>query len=285
VIGTLFRKLAELQRYPRYCVSLVKRASQFLFPEAPPNYLKQRGRPIEASWISGREHRRYRRAAERKKRQLAAYYARLAQPVDLDRPFVFFALHYQPERTTSPSGGAFADQVRAVSLVAKTVPQGWHVYVKEHLGQLAPFWKGELSRTTQFYDDLVAIPNVRLVPLSVSPFQLTDHARAVATIAGTVGWEAINRGRPVLALGQPWYAGCEGVFSTPSLAACREVFARIEAGYKIDHAKVRLFVHVLEQQCFRGYIDADNEKVAGVSYEENVAALTRALRDFVEGAA
>jgi hypothetical protein len=39
---------------------------------------------------------------------------------------------------------------------------------------------------------------------------------------------------------------------------------------------------VLETQCFRGYIDHDNQKVAGVSHADNVVALATALRDFTE---
>lgn len=279
----IVRKLGDLPRYPRYAVSAMTRLRQLVSPAAPPRqYLKQKGTSIARSWMSGWDARRYRMAANRKKAYLARYYTRLTREPELDRPYVFVALHYQPERTTSPGGGAFCDQVRMVDLIAKAVPAGWTVYVKEHPGQLAPFWKGEQCRTTQFYDEIAAMPNVRLVPLSSPPFPLIDHARAVATISGTIGWESLIRGKPVLTFGDSWYSPCEGVFSTPSLHACRDAIAKIEAGFKVDHAKVRLFVHVLETQCFRGYIDHDNQKVAGVSHADNVVALATALRAFTE---
>lgn len=41
-----------------------------------------------------------------------------------------------------------------------------------------------------------------------------------------------------------------------------------------------LFLAFLLQVCVRGYLDHDYEKVAGISHEENVAALTDAIHDF-----
>jgi len=44
---------------------------------------------------------------------------------------------------------------------------------------------------------------------------------------------------------------------------------------------VRLFVYALEQVSVRGYVEPAHEKVAGISYEENAAALTDAIQFFL----
>ena len=39
--------------------------------------------------------------------------------VNLDVKYVYFALHVEPERTVSPEGGIFHDQIRAIKLLSK----------------------------------------------------------------------------------------------------------------------------------------------------------------------
>jgi hypothetical protein len=100
-------------------------------------------------------------------------------------------------------------------------------------------------------------------------------------VSGTVGWEAVCRGKPVLTFGHAWYDGCEGVFYTPSAGQCQEALSRIAAGYPVDREKVRLFLQVLERVGFRGYFDSDFGRVAGLTPEENAAAVSEALARFV----
>ena len=53
--------------------------------------------------------------------------------------------------------------------------------------------------------------NVQIVSGDISTFRLIDSAQAVATPGGTVGWESLVRGVPVLNFGCVWYAGCQRV--------------------------------------------------------------------------
>jgi hypothetical protein len=180
--------------------------------------------------------------------RLKRYYRRLANPVDLKRPFVYVALHFQPELSTSPEGSVFVDQFLMVNLLSKGVPEGWLIYVKEHPVQFTPLWGSNKSaRSLDFYSDLASLPNVRLIPLETRPFELTDNARAVASISGTSCWEAVVRGTPALVFGHTWYNGCEGIFFTPTLKDCTEAIQKIEQGYEVDHRKVRLFIQAIEE--------------------------------------
>jgi capsule polysaccharide export protein KpsC/LpsZ len=52
----------------------------------------------------------------------------------------------------------------------------------------------------------------------------------VVTVTGTAGWEACVRARPVMVFGEPWYAGCEGVFRARSAGDVAHAFACIAAG-------------------------------------------------------
>jgi hypothetical protein len=218
-----------------------------------------------------------RMTGNRKKSDLLREYLARCAPLDFETPYIFVALHYQPEQTTSPTGGVFVDQNLMVDMLARVVPAGWRVYVKEHPFQFFPNSLGERSRSVEFYDDLLAHPNVTLVPWSTSPFELTDRAKAVATVSGTVGVEAIIRGKPVLAFGYAWYRDCEGVFYTPTAADCRRAIQQIAGGYEIDRRKVRLYLKAVEESCFRADLDF-GVHIDPVPHEENVARIAGGIR-------
>ena len=38
---------------------------------------------------------------------------------------LFFAMHFQPERTTLPLGGAFNEQYNAINILSKSIPPDW----------------------------------------------------------------------------------------------------------------------------------------------------------------
>ena len=244
------------------------------------HYVKQKGKSIQESNMKGLEYLWNRFLGAKKKNQLKQHYQKLQQNPDFSRPYVYVALHYQPENSTSPQGETFADQYLLVDLLSKCLPDNWCVFVKEHSSQWHIKLHGERGRTTDFYDALVAFPNVRLVPVTSPNFELIDKAKAVATVTGTTGWEAIVRGKPVLIFGHAWYKGCEGVFYTPSEKTCRAVLRKIADGYKVDNEAVRLYIHAIETVGIRGYVDDGYESVANISYDDNIAALVHTIQLF-----
>ena len=223
----------------------------------PRNYLKEPGKTVEKSAMSWLEYRFFRYKSRKKMRYLTGYYHRLTQPLDLTRPFIYVALTYQPEANSSPKGGSFSDLRLMVDLMARHVPDGWSIYVKEHPSQLHPAWsfRSQSARRVDFYDDLAAIENVRLVPLETSPFDLIDHSQAVATLTGTSAFQAVNRGKPAFIFGYPWYRGCEGVFHIETVQAFNDALGQIQTGYSVDLEKVSLFIYALEKVGVSDYIE------------------------------
>lgn len=263
-------------KFSRFCIGLLRSINR----PVKQNYQKQKGNKIEDSNWSDFQYRWYQFQARRKKMKLSSYYHKLTEKLDFKKNYVYVSLHYQPELSTSPMGGEFVHQLLMVELLSKSIPEDWHVIVKENYNQIGPRAHGERSRTKDLYDDLFSISNVKLASLSTPQWDLIDNARAVATVTGTTGWEAVVRGKPVFIFGHAWYKGCEGVFYTPTYEDCKDVLAKIEAGYKVDHEKVRLFVHTLEQVGFRGYTDTNFEKFSGISYEDNISALTKSITEY-----
>lgn len=124
---------------------------------------------------------------------------------DLERPFVYVPLHLQPEMTTSILGGVYRDQVMAIEAVAALLPSDCLIYVKEN-----PKQDGRYRRPL-FYHRLRRIPQVRMMPSHANTNALTRAALYVATVSGTVAWEALLFGKPALVFGQTWMQTLPGV--------------------------------------------------------------------------
>jgi hypothetical protein len=252
-------------------------------PPAPPNYMKVRGRRFQDQSLSHLGFEYYRWLGRRARARLRAEYETLAQPPRLERPFIYLPLHYQPEMSTMPTGGLYEDQRVLAGLVASCLPEDWWLYVKEHPFQVSDIGRGQQSRPQGYYQDLLALPRVQLLPLTHSSYDLMDHARATVTITGQAAWEAVNRGRPAMTFGSAWYRGCEGVFHTPGREAFQRALERIIEGCQVDRRKVRLFVKAVELTAPRGYAEPLFGREYNISEEENIAAILRLVAEFWRG--
>lgn len=144
-------------------------------------------------------------------------YQELSSPVHFDKPYYIFFLHYQPEATTLPYGLEFSQQWMAISRLRMALPNEMTLVVKEHPGM---FVRGMLRpnvRDRLFYDAIAGLPNTTLADIDQDSFELIDHASCVATITGTVGFQALLRGRPVIVFGTAPYRQFPSVFHVSNL--------------------------------------------------------------------
>jgi len=153
---------------------------------------------------------------------------------DLDRPFVYFALQLQPEMTTSALGGPFKDQALAIESLARLLPPDVRILVKENPKQ------GAYQRGPMFFHRLARIPNVEFMPSHASTHELTARALYVATISGTVGWEAVRKGKPALVFGPTWYAGLPGVHTWHETLTHDHILAHPPAHAALEQAAGQL---------------------------------------------
>jgi hypothetical protein len=267
----------ELLLHPNNIPEMMRKG-RYLFSRS--HYVKQKGKSIRDSDMKGFEYLFCKLEGLKKKNALKRYYQSLEKPAEFEQPYLYFPLHYQPENTSCPLGEAFVDQFLIVDMLARCVQAGWKIYVKEHSSQWHPKMHGECSRSTEFYDRAVALPNVQLVPVSTPNFELIDHARAVVTITGTAGWEAVVRGRPVLLYGHAWYKFCEGVFYVPSVDACKAALSKIQQGYTVDRERVRLFLSAVQEIGTNAYVEPSYAKIVNIPVEENISRLTMTLQSF-----
>ena len=216
-----------------------------------------------------------------KKKKLLTHYQTLAKTVDLSKPYVFVALQCEPERQTCPVGGMFGNQYVMIDLLSKIVPSDWKIYVKEHRSQFKTYQAVERAKTNQYYNKIASMPNVELLPLTHTSFELIDNAKASATVSGTVGWESVVRGRPALLFGHSWYMDCEGVFRISTVEDGKGAIRKLLNGYKVNAHKVKCFAQIVERYSVKSYTDKVYEKMKTVPHQTNVENLARAIYEFV----
>ncbi len=195
-----------------------------------PRLFKVPGREIHEKMITLREYQDYRDWAMIKKIKMEEQYSRISRPLKKDRKFVYFAMHYQPERTTCPDGGIFSNQYLCVSLLSAALPEDMDIVIKEHPTQFSYTGMGELARWPGYYDDFLRLDNVYFVESSVSSLELLDKSSAVATVTGAVGWESLVRGKPVLHFGTAWYGACKGAYRITSEDDVKAALGDLESG-------------------------------------------------------
>ncbi|MDD5623944.1 MAG: hypothetical protein PHI23_04520 [Candidatus Peribacteraceae bacterium] len=206
-------------------------------------------------------------------RACAAFYDAHAITPDLTVPFVYFPLHYQPEASTAPMGGCFVDQILVAQLLAQHLPHGVLLYVKEHI-----WTSGWLKRDIAFYEDLLAIPNVRLVARSSDTFLLREHCKALATVTGTAGFEAIFRGKPVFLFGSRFYQYARGVYPIRTRQDCADaVRAVFQEGRIPSPMESRLFLKAVEETCVPGTLNPWHYDVTQLPFDAHVENHARAI--------
>lgn len=204
--------------------------------------------------------------------ELFGFYANNVVEPDLSCKYIYVAPHYQPEATTMPLAGAFSNQLLIVQMLAYCVPDDVLIYVKEHPRQ------DIRCRSIRYYQDMVRIPNVRLISRNFNTFELTNHALAVATATGTVGWEALFKGKPVLMFGSYVYQYAPGVLQVKTLEDCEKAICKIiHEDFKPNLNELKLFLKAIDENSFLLNLNPHYEGIVNISTEQTVNNLTESI--------
>ncbi len=159
---------------------------------------------------------------------------RLAGAEDLrDANYVYCPLHLEPESALSVLSPEFNEQMTVVELIAKNLPAGVKLAVKEHLWAIG-------RRPPGFYRLLEDIPNVVMVSPTVDSLELSRGSLCVAIITTTAGFEAAAMGIPVITVGlHNCYDFLPHVHVVRSWTALRGLLYRICVEENNPEAKVR----------------------------------------------
>lgn len=140
-----------------------------------------------------------------KDNELRKYYNEISRKPDLSQNYIYVPLHLEPEKTTTPLGEKFGDQLKMLDMLSAYLPTNFKLLVKENPKQASKF------RTIEDYIYINKNPKIDLVPIEYDTFELIENSIAVATVTGTAAWEALWRMKPVIVFGGTILQYCKGV--------------------------------------------------------------------------
>lgn len=117
---------------------------------------------------------------------------------DSNESYAFYGLTVEPEVSILLAAPFAPDQINIVRQIARSLPVGFTLYVKEH-PSMVPY------RPRAFYKELKKIPNVKLLSPTISGFAIIQNAKLITTISGSIGWEAMMLKKPVIIFGHIYY--------------------------------------------------------------------------------
>ena len=110
----------------------------------------------------------------------------------------FFPLHVMPEAMVLINGTKGLNQAALIEKIAYQLPMNSILVVKEHPTMIG--W-----RSNQFYHKINSIPNVVFIRPDYNIHKIINKSKAIITISGSTGFEAIILKKPVLLLGRAFY--------------------------------------------------------------------------------
>lgn len=187
-------------------------------------------------------------------------------------PFAFFPLHVDPEASTMVQSPMHTDQLSLVEAVAKSLPPGMHLMVKEHIPMLG-------RRPDGFYERLAAMPSVQLASPFDSGTTLAKEACLTTVISSTAGWEAMLFGKPTVIMAYPPYGMVnDGFVHCPDISRLPDAIDQALAAGPADERRLLAYVAAV----FSSSFDCPTEALWGQVTTDSVAAQPQLLAAMVE---
>lgn len=166
------------------------------------------------------------------------------------RKIIFFPLHAQPELSTSLLGEKYEDQILVLEKLNSFAKDNWIVVAKENIYQTS------YQRDDFFFKRLKGLKNVFFVERSESTQLIVNDSDLVATICGTVGYEALTKSKKCLVFGNAWYKNFHGVLKIDNNTLDAEIDNFISENFEKD--KFLEDLNTLLSYCNEGVVTDDD---------------------------
>lgn len=143
-----------------------------------------------------------------------SYHKYFREVINSNENYVLYFLQYEPDLSILVQAPHFKNQIELIRNIAFNLPNDFVLYVKEH--PLNAF-----TRSPAFYKKLNTIPNIKLISHKVENNKIIKNSSAITTITGSVGWEALIHGIPVITFGNVFYNNCAKIFHCTDVSDLR----------------------------------------------------------------
>lgn len=179
--------------------------------------------------------------------------------------YIYYPFHVPLDIQLTVRCPEFLNQEALVEYIARCIPMGYKLYIKEHPAAIGGH---PISRLR----DILKDKNIRLIHPRHNSFHLIKNAACVITINSKVGFEAIMQEKPVVVLGKTFYRG-------------KGVTVDVENISEVADAMIKAIAMTITEKKRQDFLNnAFKWTYPGELYEnshENVDNFYKSLRDFL----
>ena len=168
----------------------------------------------------------------------------LESEIHPNEKFILFTLNQEPERSTLIATPYYTNQIEVIRHIAKSLPPGYKLYVKEHFSQVLREW-----RKISYYKEILEIPNVRLYHPSANIEKLIQGSSLVISIGGTTPFQAAFYQKPSIIIADLGYAVLPSVVRLNSLEEL-PLIIRESLKLKVNSDDLDRYFSILEDNSF-----------------------------------
>ncbi|MCK9477192.1 MAG: hypothetical protein M0R46_14810 [Candidatus Muirbacterium halophilum] len=113
--------------------------------------------------------------------------------------YIFFGLHKQPEASIDVIGRYYEDQYKLIYNLWRILPSNYFLLIKDHTNAIG-------DRSYSFYKKIKTLPKVILLNEKMDSHLIVQYSQLVATVSGTIGFEAILRDKRAITFGPVFFS-------------------------------------------------------------------------------
>ena len=132
---------------------------------------------------------------------------------------ILYYLKNQPEATEAYSGSLCDDQLLIIDKLQNISPSNIQIYIKEHPQEE----QNDPMARANFWNSISKKNNIFVLPSDLKTSDILNNFDIIATVDGSVGWEAIKNLKPVICFGKPWYLNMPGAFEPNKISNYEEI--------------------------------------------------------------
>ena len=158
--------------------------------------------------------------------------------------FIYYPLQHEPERTLLMDAPFFTNQLEIISQIAKSIPVGHKLFVKEHFSMRRTAW-----REGSYYKKILDLPNVQLVHPSVESNLLLKNCSMVATVTGTTALEAGFYQKPSIVFSDSIYSYLPFITRVRNFEELPSII-RSSLEKKFDYSTINHYLKLMTENSF-----------------------------------
>ena len=168
----------------------------------------------------------------------------LIRGIKSKKPFIYFSLQLDQERSTLIAAPRFSNQIEVITNIAKSLPNGYNLYVKEHPFMVIRGW-----RSISDYKQIMSLPNVTLIHPSVKSDYIIEKSSLVISINSTSGIEAGCYNKPSITLSNQDFSYLPFVHQIKTLDELPDAI-KISLKKKVNISDLNNYLNLIESNSF-----------------------------------